>query len=124
MPAPDDVPPPPHPPEDGIGSGPPKRTSTTSDWRASMKQAEPYLGMGMQMALSMTVFVFAGYGLDLWLDTLPWFLIGGALLGVFAVFALIFRLTAQLTERDRAAKAKKRSTKPPSADPPAEQPGR
>ena len=123
MAAPDDALPPPRSSDDGSGKDATKRTSTASDWRASMKQAEPYLGMGMQMALSMTLFVFAGYGLDNWLGTSPWFLIGGALLGVFAVFALIFRLTAQLTARDRAAKAKKRSKKPPPTEPPGRSEG-
>ncbi|MEM1126519.1 MAG: AtpZ/AtpI family protein [Bacteroidota bacterium] len=67
-----------------------------SSWQQSLREAGPYLGLGLQLAAAMTFFVLGGYGLDQWLGTLPLFLVLGALLGMVAVFAQIFRVSAEL----------------------------
>lgn len=72
-----------------------------SGFRSSMKTASPYLGLGMQIALSMALFVVGGYLLDEWLGTTPWLTIVGAILGMIAIFTLIIRLSKTLNRHDR-----------------------
>lgn len=69
-----------------------------------MREASPYLGLGIQVALTMGFFVGAGYLLDLWLGTTPWLLIGGAVLGMVAIFVLLFRLVGELNRKSAAQK--------------------
>ncbi len=57
----------------------------------------PYMGLGMQMVLTMVLFVAGGYYLDRWLDTTPWLLLAGTLLGMVSVFAFLFRLADRLS---------------------------
>ncbi len=59
----------------------------------------PYMGLGMQMVLTMVLFVAGGHYLDRWLDTAPWLLLAGALLGMVAVSAFLFRLADQLSNK-------------------------
>lgn len=71
------------------------------------------LGLGWQIASTLLVFTLGGYFLDRWLDTLPWFLIGGALLGMVGVFYQILRIAMDL---DRAEKRKKSEVRRPTSD--------
>jgi len=57
-----------------------------------MKEAGPYLGLGLQIAGSMALFTGAGYFLDLWLGTSPWGIIAGAVLAFVGTMALVVRL--------------------------------
>jgi len=41
-------------------------------WQRSLREASPYLSLGMQMGMTMAVFAVGGYLLDQWLDTTPW----------------------------------------------------
>jgi ATP synthase protein I len=41
---------------------------------------------GVDAALVMAVFVGAGYGLDRWLGTAPWFIVGLSMLGAVGLF--------------------------------------
>lgn len=66
------------------------------DWRAVVREAGPYLGLGVQLAGTMFAFVFGGYFLDGWLGTTPWLTIAGAVLGMIALFTYIFRLGAEI----------------------------
>lgn len=70
------------------------------DWRRSLGDAAPYLGLGMQIALSMAFFVMAGYAVDVWLDVLPWGTIAGALIGLGTVF---YHLVRVLNTMNRAS---------------------
>jgi F0F1-type ATP synthase assembly protein I len=45
------------------------------------------VGRGMDMALTMALFIGIGYGLDRWLGTTPWFMIGLSLLAAIGLFA-------------------------------------
>ncbi|GEM_PF-468488 len=94
---------------------PPRRPSSASpeDWRAGLRTAGPYLGLGMQLAFTMLFFVGLGYLLDRWLGTLPWFLIGGAVVGMTAFFIQLFRVSAEMSaqakmERERRPAARRR----------------
>ena len=43
------------------------------------------------MALSIVVFMFIGYRLDVWLGTAPWLFLVGALVGISVAFYGFFR---------------------------------
>ena len=77
--------------EEASGEGR-RGTYQPTDWRESFREAAPYLGLGMQIAVSMIVFVGGGYLLDRWLGTLPWMTVLGAVVGLVGVIALIVRV--------------------------------
>ena len=49
------------------------------------------VGLGIEMAASIVLCMYAGYRLDRWLDTKPWWFLAGALLGVVLGFYSFFR---------------------------------
>lgn len=61
-----------------------------------MREIAPLLSFGMQMALTMGIFVGAGYMLDRWLGTTPWILLALAMLGIVSVFARLYRMITNL----------------------------
>ena len=73
-------------------------------WQAGLREASPYVGLGLQVAMSMVFFTGGGYLLDRWLGTLPWLTVVGAFLGMAAIGALLVRITQDLS-----------STRPPTA---------
>lgn len=70
-------------------------------YNEGMRVAGPYLGLGLQIALSMAFFVGVGYAVDRWLGSSPWGLLIGAVLGMVGVFALIIRLSNQASAQQR-----------------------
>lgn len=70
-----------------------------TDWRDSFREAAPYLGLGMQIAASMALFVGGGYLLDQWLGTLPWMTVLGAVVGLVGVIALIVRVSQDMSKK-------------------------
>jgi F0F1-type ATP synthase assembly protein I len=73
-------------------------------WQRGLKEAAPYLSIGMQLAGTMVVYVGLGWLVDHWLDTTPAFLIVGGVLGMIAFFVQLLRVTHGLS-----ASQKKRS---------------
>lgn len=67
-----------------------------------MREAGPYLGLGMQLGMTVAFFTIGGYFLDRWLGTTPWFILGGALLGMVAGFIKVVRVSAEMSERSKA----------------------
>lgn len=65
------------------------------------------VGLGMQMALSILIFVFAGYWLDNYFDTLPLFLLFGVFIGLLLSFYYLFNEIKRLDEYDKVKKEKK-----------------
>ncbi len=57
-----------------------------------MIEAGPYLSLGTQIAFGMALFVGIGYFVDRWLESTPWGMIVGAVLGMVAVFSLVIRM--------------------------------
>ncbi len=55
------------------------------------------MGLGFQLAGTMLFYVLAGYLLDRWLETEPWLLIAGAVVGMIAFLFQIIRLTRRLS---------------------------
>lgn len=66
-----------------------------------MREASPYVGLGMQIAGSMVMFVGGGYLLDKWLDTTPWLTIVGAFLGMAAIFIQLVRVSKTLSSKGK-----------------------
>lgn len=81
-----------------------------------MRDASPYLGLGMQLALTMGFFVAGGYFLDQWLGTTPWLLLAGAVLGIVAFFVQLFRV---VTELNKKTSARPKANHPDETPPPA-----
>ena len=73
-----------------------------------MIDASPYLGLGLQLGFTMVVFSGAGYLLDVWLHTLPWFTIAGAASGMVALVAQLVRVSNSST--GQRGKKKSRNT--------------
>ncbi|GIV60823.1 AtpZ/AtpI family protein [Rhodocaloribacter litoris] len=93
----------------------PPEPRATGDWRAGLRAAGPYVGLGLQLAFTMVFFTGAGYLLDRTLGTSPWLLIAGALVGIAAIFIQIFRISAQMTARaERERRRRQRGGDPPS----------
>lgn len=73
----------------------------SDDWRGSLRDAGPLLGLGMQMALTMALFAGGGFWLDRKLGTQPWLTLAGAVIGVATLFYYLFRLLRDLEKRKR-----------------------
>jgi len=67
-------------------------------WASKMGQSGEYVGLGLQLAGSVLLYVGLGFWLDRWLDTSPWFLLGGALLGMVAFFVQIVRVVRRMNK--------------------------
>lgn len=68
---------------------------------SGLKNAGQYVGTGMQLAGSMMVYVLLGYLGDRWLDTEPWLLVAGAVVGMMAFFVQLFRLVGRMNADTR-----------------------
>jgi len=57
------------------------------------RQPSPYefVGLGFEVAAPVVLFMIAGYALDSWIDSRPWFLLGGALVGIAVGMYNLFR---------------------------------
>ncbi|MEM1116207.1 MAG: AtpZ/AtpI family protein [Bacteroidota bacterium] len=66
--------------------------STTDAYGDGMRAAGPHIGLGLQIAASMLLFVGLGILFDRWLDTSPWGVIAGAALGMVGIVALVVRV--------------------------------
>jgi len=62
----------------------------------------PFLTLGIQLALSVVVFFFIGRWVDGKLNTEPWFMLVGLIIGVTGGFVKFFRTVSRLgKESDR-----------------------
>jgi len=56
------------------------------------------LGLGLDAAVAVVVFLFLGYKLDGWLDSTPWMMLAGAFLGmavgVYSIYRRVSRSNA------------------------------
>jgi F0F1-type ATP synthase assembly protein I len=61
------------------------------------------LGQGIDNALAVALLFGIGFGLDRWLGTTPWLMIGLSLLGAIGVFAKMkYRYDADMAEHEAA----------------------
>lgn len=79
----------------------PQDAKNKSDWRKGLQEAGPYVGLGMQLALTMVFFTGGGYLLDQWLETTPWLLVAGSFIGMVAVFIHLFRVASESNRKSR-----------------------
>lgn len=68
-------------------------------WRTALGEAGPYLGLGLQIALTMAFYVGAGLGLDFLIGTLPWLTILGALTGLATLLYHVVRVAGELGKK-------------------------
>ncbi|HAY36940.1 MAG: AtpZ/AtpI family protein [Bacteroidetes Order II. Incertae sedis bacterium] len=66
------------------------------NWQSSLKDASPYLTIGIQLAGSMLFYVGVGYFMDKWLDTTPWLLVTGSVVGMAAFFIQLVRIAKEV----------------------------
>ncbi len=90
-------------PPEPVGPLPPAPTPLQG-YNTGMREAGPYLGLGLQIAFSMALFVGLGYAADRWLGSSPWGILVGATLGMVGVFALVVRLAKEADARRREEK--------------------
>ena len=81
----------------------PKKKATPALFGSAMGDVAPYLGLGIEIMISMVFFVLLGYFADGWLGTSPWLLIVGSFLGLVATGATLWRAV-----KDMDARAKRR----------------
>jgi ATP synthase protein I len=67
-----------------------------------------FAGVGLQFALSILVFVFAGQWLDRKLGTAPWLLLAGVFVGGAGSFYSMYRKLMAAQARDEAARKARR----------------
>ena len=79
----------------------------TPSWQKALQEASAYAGLGMQLALSMAFFVVVGYLLDRWLDTDPWLLVAGAVVGMAAIFVQLFRVVGEMNRQSEDRRRQK-----------------
>jgi len=49
------------------------------------------MGLGIEMAVPVVLCMYVGYRVDRWLETVPWFFLVGAFLGITVSFYNLFR---------------------------------
>lgn len=81
------------PPADDYRSEKASMRSVADSYEEGMREAGPYLTVGLQIAASMLVFVGAGWAVDNWAGTTPWGVLIGTVLGFIGVMALVVRLS-------------------------------
>jgi hypothetical protein len=72
-----------------------------------MLESSPYLGLGFQLAGAVLIYVGLGFLIDRWLETSPWGLVGGAVVGMAAFFIQLVRVVRRMnaeTQRDGGKK--------------------
>ncbi len=97
----------------GRGTGPAEGQERD---RRSASAAAKYGGLGLQFALSIILFLYAGRWLDRKLDSEPWFLILGPFTGAGAAFYSMYRtLMADQRREDEERRARGSGTPPSEA---------
>ena len=77
---------------------------TADAYGDGMRAAGPYLGLGLQIGLSMALFVGLGILADSRLETSPWGVIAGAVLGMVAVLALVVRIAREADAKGKGGR--------------------
>lgn len=68
--------------------------------KRTMKEVGPYLGLGIELAVTLLVFIFIGQYLDKRWDTDPWLFLACAALGFIIAFYNFFKTISRLNDRD------------------------
>ena len=65
-----------------------------SSWQRSLREASPFLGLGIQIGLGMIMCMGLGVLVDRYLGTAPWGTLAGAILGIASMVARLMRIAA------------------------------
>lgn len=65
-----------------------------------MQSAAPYMTLGLQMAMGVTVFLFIGKYADEYFDTKPWLMITGIVFGFVGGMIKFFRSVIELGKKE------------------------
>lgn len=65
-----------------------------SSWQSGLREASPYLSLGMQLGMTMAVFAVGGYFLDRLLGTTPWLILVSSVIGMVCVFVRLIRVAS------------------------------
>jgi F0F1-type ATP synthase assembly protein I len=78
---------------------------------SSMREVSPYLGLGVEITVSMVFFILLGYFADGWFGTSPWLLITGIGLSVVATTFTLIRIVREMNAANAAEKARRKREK-------------
>jgi F0F1-type ATP synthase assembly protein I len=68
-----------------------KGAEQSSTHRKAIREAGPYLTLGLELGFTMIIWSLIGYLLDRWLDTLPWLTLAGMFIGMISLFLQLAR---------------------------------
>lgn len=69
--------------------------------QSALKEAGPYLTLGLELGFTMIAWAGIGYLFDLWLDTLPWCTLAGVFVGMFSLFRQLLRVARKSDEASK-----------------------
>ncbi len=75
--------------------------------RRALKEAGPYLLLGLELGLTMIIWSGIGYALDRWLGTVPWLTLAGVFIGMASLFLQLARAAKKSGEEARRQNAEK-----------------
>ena len=81
------------------GNSPPSNESSSgggSALRKALRDIAPYLDLGWRLAGTASFPPLLGFGLDFWLHTTPWMLLGGCVVGLSGAVLQLKRLQNEL----------------------------
>lgn len=76
-------------------------------WLETTREQGAYASLGWQIAGTLVTFVGIGIGLDLWLDTAPWFILAGTAVALASVFAQLWRVNAEMSRASERRRARR-----------------
>lgn len=68
-----------------------KSGEQSSAYGQAIREAGPYLTLGLELGFTMIIWALIGYLLDQWLDTLPWLTLAGIFVGMISLFVQLAR---------------------------------
>lgn len=70
----------------------------TTAWMKALRDVGPYLDLGWRLAGTTAGPPLLGYALDVWLQTIPWFLLGGCVLGLAGAILQLIHLQDEFVQ--------------------------
>ena len=71
---------------------PESKPPSDSDWSRALRDAGPYLGLGLSLAVTLLISLGVGYWIDSRFGTRPAFLLAGAVFGLIAVGYQLYKM--------------------------------
>lgn len=76
-------------------------STPSNDPRVDFREAGAHLSLALEPGLSMAICIVAGVLLDRWLDTTPWLMIAGLVLGMISMFSQLVRGVKKSEAREK-----------------------